>query len=90
MEIVLGILLLFGAFTLGTVTSDSADNDTQVALIEADGPDHYEQAAYSSPLQKCQASGSGRHYRDLTVPIAQAVVQQPTQNDDDEDDNWDE
>ena len=28
MEIVLGILLLFGAFTLGTVTSDSTDHET--------------------------------------------------------------
>ena len=88
MEIVLGIFLLFGAFTLGTVTSDSTDHETHTTRIESDEADQYSQTVTTSTLQKCQASGSGRHYRDLTVPLAQPVVQLPTQTDDDEDDNW--
>ena len=89
MEIVLGLLLLFGAFTLGAVTSDSTDHETHTTHIESDEAGQHSQTVTASTLQKCQASGSGRHYRDLTVPLAQPVVQQSTQTDD-EDDNWDE
>jgi len=89
MEIVLGILLLFGAFTLGTITSDSTDHEAHATRIESDEAGQHLQTVTASALQKCQAGGSGRHYRDLTVPIAQPVVQLPTQIDD-EDDNWDE
>ena len=89
MEIVLGILLLFGAFTLGAVTSDSTDHETRTTCIESDEAGQHSQTVIASTLQKCQASRSGRHYRDLTVPIAQPVVQLPTQIDD-EGDNWDE
>lgn len=88
MEIVLGILLLFGAFTLGAVTSDSTDHEARTTRIESDEACQHSPAVIASALQKCQASGSSRHYRDLTVPIAQPVVQLPTQTDDDEDDNW--
>ena len=89
MEIVLGILLLFGAFTLGTITSDSTDHEAHATRIESDEAGQHLQTVTASALQKCQAGGSGRHYRDLTVPLAQPVVQQSTQTDD-EDDNWDE
>ena len=89
MEIVLSILLLFGAFTLGAASSDSTDHETHTTRIESDEAGQHSQTVTTSTLQKCQASGSGRHYRDLTVPIAQPVVQQPAQTDD-EDDNWDE
>ena len=89
MEIVLGIFLLFGAFTLGTVTSDNTDHETHATRIESDEAGQHSQTVTASTLQKCQANGSGRHYRDLTVPLAQPVVQQSTQTDD-EDDNWDE
>ena len=88
MEIVLGILLLFGAFTLGTITSDSTDHETHATHIESDEAGQHSQTVTASTLQKCQASGSDRYYRDLTVPLAQLVVQLPTQTDD-EDDNWD-
>ena len=88
MEIVLGILLLFGAFTLGTITSDSTDHEAHATRIESDEAGQHSQTVSASTLQKCQASGSGRYYRDLTVPIAQLVVQLPAQTDD-EDDNWD-
>ena len=88
MEIVLGLLLLFGAFTLGAVTSDSTDHETHTTRIESDEAGQHSQTVTDSTLQKCQVSGSGRHYRDLTVPIAQPVVQLPTQTDDNEDDSW--
>ena len=88
MEIVLGILLLFGAFTLGAVTSDNTDHEARTTRIESDEACQHSQTVIASALQKCQASRSGRHYRDLTVSIAQPVVQQPAQTDDDEDDNW--
>ena len=90
MEIVLGILLLFGAFTLGTVSSDSTDHETDTTQMESAGTAHQAQAVAASSLQKCQSSESTRHYRDLTVPITQPAIQQPTQTEDDEDDGWDE
>ena len=89
MEIVLGILLLFGAFTLGTVTSDTVDHDTLTARIETDSPGHHEQAVAASPLQNCQASGSAKTYRDLTVPYARPVEQKPVPASDCEVDCWD-
>ena len=90
MEIILGILLLFGAFTLGAVSSDSADHETHIAHMESDGATNQTQAIGTSSLQKCQSSESVRHYRDLTVPIAKPAVQQPKSTDDDEDFSWDE
>ena len=90
MEIILGILLLFGAFTLGTVSSDSTDHETHIAHMESDGTTRQAQTFDAISLQKCQSSESVRHYRDLTAPIMKPAVQQPTQTDDDEDFGWDE
>ena len=87
MEIVLGILLLFGAFTLGAVTSGSDDNNTSTTKIEIDAYDNHELAAV--PLKKCQASGSAVTYQDLTVPYARPGGQNLTQTHDDESDGWD-
>ena len=88
MEIVFGILLLFGAFTLGTAASDSTSHETHTPQIESDDTAH--QAVAARSLQKCQANGPARHYRDLTVPIVQPSAQQPTQVEDIEDNGWDE
>jgi hypothetical protein len=90
MEIVLGILLLFGAFTLGAVSSDSTDHEAHATHMESDGTTHQVQAVAASSLQKCQPSESAHHYRDLTVPLRQPAAQQPTQSDDIEDNGWDE
>ena len=90
MEIVFGILLLFGAFTLGTAASDSTDHEIYTTQSESDGTPHPMQAVAASSLQKCQANGPARHYRDLTVPIVQPSAQQPTQVEDIEDNGWDE
>ena len=89
MEIILGILLLFGAFTLGTVSSDSADHETHTTHMESDGTTLQAQAVAASSLQKCQQGGSVRHYRDLTVPMMKPAVQQPKSTDDDENFGWD-
>ena len=90
MEIVLGILLLFGAFTLGAVSSDSTDREADTTQIESAGTAQQAQAIAASSLQKCQSSEATRHYRDLTISSAQPVIQQPTHTEDDEDDGWDE
>ena len=90
MEIILGILLFFGAFTLGAVSSDSNDHETHTTHIESDGATIQAQTVAASSLQKCQSSESVRHYRDLTIPIMKPAVQQPTQINDDKDDGWDE
>ena len=87
MEIVLGILLLFGAFTLGAVTSGGDDNNIDTTQIETDAYGDHEQTAAS--LKRCQASGSAVTYRDLTVPYARPGDQHLTQTHDDESDGWD-
>ena len=86
MEIVLGILLLFGAFTLGAVTSGSDNNNSSTIQIETDARGDQQVTA---PLKKCQASGSAVTYRDLTVPYLRPGNQDPTQTHDDESDGWD-
>ena len=90
MEIVLGILLLFGAFTLGSVSSDGTDREADTTQIESAGTAQQAQAVAASSLQNCQSSESIRHYRDLTISIAQQAIQQPMHTEDDEDDGWDE
>ena len=89
MEIILGILLLFGAFTLGAVSSDSTDRETHTTKMESDGTTQQAQAVAVGSLQKCQPSESAVTYRDLTVPYAQPGDQDPTQTHDDESDGWD-
>ncbi len=90
MEIVLGILLLFGAFTLGVVTSDHTDHETRTARIESNGTDQSAQTVSASNLPTCRTSGSVRHIRDLTMPIARPVVQPPAPPEDAESVDWDE
>jgi hypothetical protein len=72
MEIVLAVLLLFGGFTLGSITADKGDGDTQstVALRNADGvPDSQwvTRVIPQSDPSRCHANGVVI-YRDLTVP----------------------
>jgi hypothetical protein len=90
MEIILGILLLFGAFTLGTVSSDSTDRETHTTKMEFDGTTQQAQAVAVGSLQKCQPSESASHYRNLTVPYTQPVAQRPAQTDGIEESGWDE
>ena len=90
MEIVLGILLLFGAFSLGELTSESPDTDTPTTHVESNGTVEPAQALNTSALPNCQPSGSDRHYRDLTVPLTEPPIKQVTPIDEAEVDVWDE
>jgi hypothetical protein len=72
MEIVLAILLLFGGFTLGSVTADKGGNNKQSAMVasqegRAAGSYPVTQAMRQSDPTRCQ-SGKSVIYRDLTVP----------------------
>ncbi len=83
MEIVLAVLLLFGVITLGSVTADKGDDDTQstMALPNADGvPDSLQitQAVCQSDPTRCHSDES-IIYRDLTLPYHGQVGQQASQ-----------
>jgi len=83
MEIVLAVLLLFGVITLGSVTADKGDDDTQstMALPNADGvPDSLQitQAVCQSDPTRCHSNGSVI-YRDLTLPYQDQFGQQVSQ-----------
>jgi len=78
MEIVLGILLLFGAFTLGSVTSDNVEPDANAVQSESVASDHAgRQNIESDDRQKCPKGGSALPYRDLLVPATQSTVPTP-------------
>lgn len=83
MEIVLGILLLFGAFTLGSVTSDNSEPETHTVQSESVTTDHAgRQINESDDRQKCPKGGSELPYRDLLVPATQLTVPMPSLPDD--------
>ena len=71
MEIVLAVLLLFGGFTLGSITADKGgDEQSTMALPNADSvPDSHQvtQATRRSHSTGCHSDGS-IIYRDLTLP----------------------
>lgn len=97
MEIVLGILLLFGAFTLGSVTSDNSGQETHVVHSESVASDHSgQQIIESDDHQQCPKNGSELPVRDLLVPVTQPAVPTPAlPNDTNESDgeaefSWDE
>jgi hypothetical protein len=86
MEIVLAVLLLFGGFTLGSITADKGDDASQAAVVlpSASGiPDSYPltQAMHQSDLTRCQSDGVVI-YRDLTVPYRAQAGEQASQADD--------
>jgi len=83
MEIVLGILLLFGAFTLGSVTSDDSEPEAHAVQTEPVASDHAgRQIIESDDRQECPKGGSELPYRDLLVPAAQSTVPTPALPDD--------
>ena len=70
MEIVLAVLLLFGGFTLGSISADKGDDEPQSAMAKGDGvPDsrQYAPTMPQSDLTRCHSDGAVI-YRDLTVP----------------------
>ncbi len=72
MEIVLAVFLLFGGFTLGSVSVDKSDDEPQSAMAMAnrdgvtDSRQHAQTTHQSKPSQ-CDSDGAVI-YRDLTVP----------------------
>ena len=81
MEIVLAVLLIFGGFTLGSITADKGDDDVQstLALPNGDGvPDSTQvtQGLRQSDPSRCH-SDRAVVYRDLTVPY-HGKIDQPT------------
>ena len=86
MEIVVAILLLFGGFTLGSISADKSDEDTQstMYLTNTDGaPDSHpvNQAKHQRKPFHCHADGT-HIYRDLTLPYQGEVDQQASQTGD--------
>ncbi|MEA3241816.1 MAG: hypothetical protein U9Q19_00080 [Pseudomonadota bacterium] len=86
MEIVLAVLLLFGGFTLGSITADKSGDDvrTTMALPNVDGvSDSYQvtQAMHQSNPTRCR-SDRVVIYRDLTVPYHDKTDQQAGQSTD--------
>ncbi len=86
MEIVLAILLLFGGFTLGSITADKGDDASPSTLVvpNATGiPDSYPitQAMRQSDMTRCH-SDRAVIYRDLTVPYHTKIDRQAGQTDD--------
>ena len=72
MEFILAILLLFGGFTLGSITTDKGDDHTQSSAAQANVggvPDSRQvpQAMLQSDPTRCH-SDKVVIYRDLTVP----------------------
>lgn len=73
MEIILAIMLFFGGFTLGSITTDKGDNRNQHAAATLDADDAPKippvtQAIRQGEQARCH-SGRTRTYRDLTVPF---------------------
>ncbi|MCP4212042.1 MAG: hypothetical protein GY764_11260 [Halieaceae bacterium] len=72
MEIVLAIFLLFGGFTLGSISADKGDDEPKPAMAMSNGgdvPDSHTltQAMFQSNPTRCH-SDRAVIYRDLTVP----------------------
>ena len=72
MEIVLAVLLLFGGFTMGSITADKGDDKPQSTMVMSKVDDVLDsnpvtQAMHQSDPARCQ-SDRAVMYRDLTVP----------------------
>ncbi len=73
MEIVLAVLLLFGGFTLGSISSEKGDNESQPSME----PPHVDDATKLHPitqimsrLDPTQCHYGAVIYRDLTIPYS--------------------
>jgi len=78
MEIVLAILLLFGGFTLGSITADEANDDTPSTVTRSNvdsGPDSHQatQTMRRGNSTPCHSDGT-IIYRDLTVPYSSQLT----------------
>ncbi len=74
MEIVLAILLLFGGFTLGSISSDNGSDEPQTSMdltsvADAKVLHRVTQAMRQSDPVRCHSDGAVI-YRDLTIPYS--------------------
>ena len=74
MEIALAVLLLFGGFTLGSITSEKEDNDPQSSMELPNATDttnlhSVTQAMSRADPTQCHSDGDVI-YRDLTLPYS--------------------
>ena len=74
MEIVLAILLLFGGFTLGSISSEKGGDEPQSSMnppnvADATNLHSVTQARSQSDLAECHADRAVI-YRDLTIPYS--------------------
>ena len=72
MEIVLAILLLFGGFTLGSISSENGGNEPQFSMDLPNVADATElqpvtQGMHRTDPTQCHSDGAVT-YRDLTIP----------------------
>jgi len=86
MEIVLAVLLLFGGFTLGSITADKGDDDVQstMGLLNGDGvpgSTQITQVLRQGDPTRCH-SDREIIYRDLTAPYQGSVSEQASQTGD--------
>ncbi len=73
MEIVVAVLLLFGGFTLGSITGDKGDEKSEPTMVlpsvvSIPGPHSVKQITHDSDLAQC-SFGKSVIYRDLTAPF---------------------
>jgi len=73
MEIVVAVLLLFGGFTLGSITTDKGDEKSEPTMVlpkvvSISGPDPVTQITHDSDPTRCHFDKSVI-YRDLTAPF---------------------
>ncbi len=74
MEIVLAVLLLFGGFTLGSITSNNEGDMPQSSMdlskvVDATSMHPFTRATGRSDLTRCHSDGAVI-YRDLTIPYS--------------------
>ena len=74
MEIVLAVLLLFGGFTLGSISSEKVDNESQSSMnlsTVANATNLHPVTQAMSRVDPIQCHSDGTViYRDLTIPYS--------------------
>ncbi len=84
MEIVVAVLLLFGGFTLGSITTEKGDEKSEPTMVlpsvvSLPGPDPVTQITHDSDPTRCHFDKSVI-YRDLTAPFRSQIDRQGTVN----------
>lgn len=73
MEIVLALLLLFGGFMLGSVTTEQAGDDQRPSVFSSHGDETAGSHRPTQPMRRYETTGCRSGYRDLTVPYRSPI-----------------